>query len=76
MAQESKTLQRAKAKAFSNPDLMPVDCIDILKDEYGERLECMKPLTIFEMIRRMMGTVSDADLTDEIIEEVNDYVKS
>ena len=66
-----KCIQDAKDMGVN---LFPVDCIDILKDNYKRRLEYMRPQTIFTKIRDLMGVeVSDPD-NNEIIEVINDYI--
>ncbi len=74
---KSKTYRKAMCMAFSHENLMPFDCIDILKQVYGKRLDSMNPQTIFNIAADMMGHVSpDADYTEEIIEAVNDFIYS
>jgi len=76
MKTRSNTFLKCKHEAFIiNENLFPVDCIDILKSNYGERLESMKPDTIFDMVWDMMATAGDPD-QEQIIEIVNDYIFS
>lgn len=56
-------------------DLFPWDCLDILKKNYGKRLEIMKPQTICEFIYSLMQVLVDDPDQNEIIEEVNKYIE-
>ena len=76
MKAPSVLYRKAMSLAFDNQNLMPFDCIDILRDVYGKRLESMNPQTIFNIAANMMAHVSDADYTEEITEAVNDFIYS
>jgi len=76
MRTRSTTFLKCKNEAFiMNENLFPIDCLEILKKNYGERLESMKPHTIFDMVWDMMATTCDPD-QEQIIEVVNDYIFS
>lgn len=53
-------------------DLFPADCMEILKDHYGNRLDYMKPETIHSKLKNLMDVI-DHD-TDE--REFQDIVLS
>jgi len=53
--------------------LFPVDCLEILKANYGERLELMKPVTIIGFINDLMSTLTEVE-QEQIVEVVNDYL--
>jgi len=75
MKTKSQIFMKCKAQAFDNLDLMPVDCLDILLNNYGYgRMENMKPQTIFNMIKEMMMLVNSDPDENEIIETINDWV--
>lgn len=57
-------------------NLMVNDCIDILKERYGKRLEIMKPITIFKKVKHMMGLIESDPDESYIIERVNDYINN
>ena len=63
----------AKAKGV---DLFPLGCLDILKKNYGKRLESMKPQTILEYIYSLMQVLIEDPDENEIIEVVNNYIES
>ena len=71
----SITYLKARLEAFSNPDLMPIDCLDLLIKYYGTaRVETMKPETIYTKIKSMMQLhVAEPD-EQRIIETVNNYI--
>lgn len=74
MTFNSFKFRQALHRAFINPDIMPVDCIDILQDVYGKQLDRMKPATITQMVRYMMQTAIDtSDIMDDIEETVQDF---
>ena len=54
-------------------DLFPVDCLEILKTNYGRRLELMNPGTIHRFINDLMSTLAEVD-QEQIVEVVNDYL--
>jgi len=53
-------------------NLMPPECLNILEEVYGKRLEKMKPKTIFEKVKLMMQTV-DSNPDDEGILDAVEY---
>lgn len=59
-----------------NEDLFPVDCIEILENNYKMRLENMKPITIYNKVCDMMAVLIevDDDAKRHVIENVNWYV--
>lgn len=71
---QSELYSRAIAEANYNPDIFPCDCIEILEQIYGQRLKSMNPKTIKKLIADMMATATDADLTEEIDEAVEDWL--
>ena len=54
-------------------DLFPVDCLEILKTNYGRRLELMNPVTIIGFINDLMNTLTEVE-QEQIVEVVNDYL--
>lgn len=57
-------------------NLMPCDCMEILKKHYGKRLDRIKPKTLIKWVRLLMGTqIADVDnINNEIIEAVNIFL--
>jgi len=53
--------------------LFPVDCLEILKTNYGGRLELMNPGTIHRFINILMNTLTEVE-QEQIVEVVNDYL--
>ena len=53
--------------------LFPVDCLEILKANYGLRLELMNPGTIHRFINILMNTLTEVE-QEQIVEVVNDYL--
>ena len=74
---KSKTHIKAIKIAFNMENLQPFDCIEILERLYGERMEYMKPKTIFNMVNDMMQTQTNTEnIHSDIIEAVNNYIHS
>lgn len=65
----------ARRIAFNAEELFPVDCIDILKEIYGKRLDSMKPDTITGLISTMISTQYQPDM-DIINETVQKFCNS
>ena len=59
-----------------NDNLFPADCLDILKSNYGNRLEIMKPITIMNKVYRLMNVLTDNTESQQIIDVVNDYLNN
>jgi hypothetical protein len=74
---ESRLFKHCKHTAFLlYENLMPVDCLNILIDNYGIRLDLMKPSTIVSMIHEMMMTSTDVVDDDYVNELVQDWCNS
>ena len=56
-------------------NLFPVDCLEILKNNYKGRLEIMNPKTIFNKICNLMSVLGDPDI-HEIENVVDDYLNN
>lgn len=77
MKEYSQTFLKCNYEAKKMGDeLFPWDCLDILKKNYGKRLEWMKPKTIAEFIYCLMQVLVDDPDSNEIIEVVNNYIES
>lgn len=57
-------------------NLMPCDCIEILKKVYGKKLETMNPKTIYDKVYNLMRTIEEEPNEQFIIDEVNYYIES
>jgi hypothetical protein len=74
---KSRLFKHCKHLAFLlNENLMPVDCLNILIENYGVRLDYMKPSTIVRMIHEMMMTSTDVVDDDYVNELVQDWCNS
>lgn len=61
--------------AVRNEDLFPVDCLEILKNNYAGRLEVMKPKTIIKKICDLMGSQGESQgYVDEAIIIVHQWL--
>lgn len=65
----------ARRIAFNTHDLFPVDCIDILKEIYGKRLDSMKPKTIFKIVHTMLSCHGEPD-PEYINEAIQNFCNS
>jgi len=53
----------------------PNICLDILKKEYGKRIDSIKATTLFEMISAMIQTQTDSSYFEsEIRESIEDFM--
>ena len=67
---------RARAMTFEG-DVFPSDCIEILKDVYGPRLDRINPETIYKMILTLMDIPDPDDIAQKYITEaVDDFINS
>jgi hypothetical protein len=78
MFYHSTLFQKARARAMTfEGDIFPSDCIEILKDVYGARLDRINPETIYKMILTLMDTPDPDELDRKYITEaVNDFINS
>lgn len=77
MFYHSTLFQKARAKAMTfEGDIFPSDCIEILKDVYGARLDRINPETIYKMIATLMDVEPDDVDGRYITEAVNDFINS
>ena len=68
-----RCLQRAKDL---EEDLFPWDCVEIMEQEYGERMENMNPQTIRNKVTDMMGVINDCDHSECINTAVNNWLNN
>lgn len=73
---ESAIFMRCRKEAMPNEGLMPADCIQILENNYGKRLERIKPKTIHSMVESLMRLATDCIDHEQIEETVQQYCNS
>jgi hypothetical protein len=78
MFYHSTLFKKARARAMTlEGDIFPADCIEILKDVYGARLDRISPEIIYNMILTLMDTPDPDDIVLKYIKEaVTDFINS
>jgi hypothetical protein len=78
MFYHSTLFQKARARAMTfEGDIFPSDCIEILKDVYGARLDRINPETIYKMILTLMDTPDPDEVENKyIIEALSDFLNN
>jgi hypothetical protein len=57
-------------------NLMPDDCVVILEECYGKKMERMKPKTIYEKVYHMLLQATDSPDEEGIMDSVKYYMNS
>ena len=70
----SVVYEKSMYMAFTNEELFPHTCLEILKEVYKGRLELISFGQICKIMEDMIATWTDADWSREIKDVVNDWM--